>query len=174
MPPVTVTTAESLPEPPVPVQVSVKVLVAAVSVPVLAEPAVALAPVQAPDAVQAAALVVLQVRVEDAPLATLVGAALRFTVGAGFAVTVTVADFIVVPPVPVHDSVYVLVAVNAPVLAVPVSGWLPDHAPPAVHVVALEEDQVRIEAAPLKTLVGLAVSETVGGAGSAVVVTVAD
>ena len=72
-----------------PVQVSVNILVA-VSAPVLAVPLVALAPVQPSEAVQTVALVVLQVRVEADPLATLVGLAEIVIVGAG--TTVTVAD----------------------------------------------------------------------------------
>jgi hypothetical protein len=68
------------------------------------EPLVALVPDQAPEAVQEVALVADQVRVELAPLATVLGAALKLTVGAG-AVTETVADCVALPPpLPVQVS----------------------------------------------------------------------
>jgi len=54
-------------------------------------PFTALAPDQAPLAVHAVALVEDQVRVEPLPLATVLGLAVRLTVGAG-AVTETVTD----------------------------------------------------------------------------------
>jgi hypothetical protein len=59
----------------------VNVLVDAVRGALLSEPAVARLPVQAPEAVQEAAFVEDQVRVEDAPLATDVGFAASNTVG---------------------------------------------------------------------------------------------
>lgn len=63
-----------------------------VSAPVDCEPPVAaLAPDQAPDAAQDVALVADQVNVELLPLATVLGAADKVTVGAGV-VTETVAD----------------------------------------------------------------------------------
>jgi hypothetical protein len=63
-----------------------------------------LLPDQAPEAVQAVAFVALQSKVEVAPLAMLLGVAVRVTVGAGV-FTVTVADCFDVPPVPVQVSV---------------------------------------------------------------------
>ena len=90
--------------PPVPVQVRPKVELA-VRAPVDCEPAAALVPAQAPEAVQVVALVADQVSVELPPLATVLGAALKLTVGAG-AVTETVADWVaLLPPVPVQVSV---------------------------------------------------------------------
>ena len=69
------------------------------------EPLVALEPDQAPEAAQEVALVADQVSVELPPLATVLGAALKLTVGAG-AVTETVADCVaLLPPVPVQVSV---------------------------------------------------------------------
>ena len=53
----------------------------------------------------------------------------------------------------------------------------PDQSPVAVQLVALVEDQVRIEVPPFATDVGFAVSDTVGtggGGGVPVTVTVAD
>jgi hypothetical protein len=62
------------------------------------------APDQAPEAVQEVALVADQLSVELLPLATVLGAAARATVGAGV-VTDTVADWVALPPVPVQLSV---------------------------------------------------------------------
>jgi hypothetical protein len=55
--------------------------------------------------------------------------------------------------------------VSAPVDWLPESALLPDHAPEAVQEVALVEDQVSVEDAPLVTEVGFAVSDTVGAGG---------
>jgi hypothetical protein len=63
-------------------------------------------------------------------------------------------------------------AVSAPVDTEPLTGWLPDQAPEAAHEVALVEDHVRVAALPLVSVLGLAVSVTVGGGD--VTVTVAD
>jgi hypothetical protein len=71
----------------------------------------------------------------------------------------------------VHVSVNVVVVSNAPVDAVPLVGWPPPHPPDAVQVVAFAELHVSVEAAPIATLVGLAVSVTVAG-GITVTVTV--
>lgn len=86
----TVTVALALAEPPVPVQVRVNVDVV-VRLPVDWVPAVALLPDQAPDALHDVALVELQVSVEAEPEDTVVGEAVRETVG-------------VVPPLPVVYS----------------------------------------------------------------------
>lgn len=61
------------------------------------------------------ALVELHVNVEDPPLAIVVGFAVRVAVGAGAMATVADAALLV-PPVPVHVSEYVVLAVKAPVL----------------------------------------------------------
>jgi hypothetical protein len=63
-----------------------------VSPPVDCEPLRALVPDQAPEAVQAVALVADQLSVDAAPLATVLGVALRLTVAVGSGVTVTVVD----------------------------------------------------------------------------------
>jgi hypothetical protein len=75
----------------------------AVSAPVDCEPLIALLPDQAPEAVQEVVLVDDQVNADAAPLLTVLGAAEKLTVGAG-AVTVTVADCVALPPVPVQVS----------------------------------------------------------------------
>ena len=68
--------------PPAPVQLSVKDVLA-FNAPVLCVPAVALVPLQPPDAVHDAAFVELHVKVLLPPLLTLVGDADNVTVGAG-------------------------------------------------------------------------------------------
>ena len=67
------------------------------------EPLVALAPDHAPAAVHEVALLDDQVKVAALPLATVLGLAVKLTVAAG-GVTVTVADWVALPPVPVQVS----------------------------------------------------------------------
>jgi hypothetical protein len=55
------------------------------------EPLVALEPLQPPEAAHEVALVDDQVNVEAAPLATVLGLALKLTIAVGVAATVTVA-----------------------------------------------------------------------------------
>ena len=98
--------------PPTPEQLSVNVLFV-VRGPVETEPAEGCTPDHAPLAVQLVAFVDDQVSVLALPVATVVGFALMATVGA--AITVTVADWLAVPPAPVHVSVNVLLVVSAPV-----------------------------------------------------------
>jgi hypothetical protein len=74
----------------------------AVRAPVACEPLIALLPDQAPEAAQAVALVDDQVSVDPLPLATVLGLALKLTVAAGSALTVTVADCAALPPAPVQ------------------------------------------------------------------------
>ena len=72
--------------------------------PVDCEPLVALLPAQPPEAVQAVVLADFQVSVARPPLLTVLGVALRATVGAVEA-TVTVVDCEALPPpTPVHVS----------------------------------------------------------------------
>src|SRR5208337_1664526 len=106
-----------------------------VSAPVDCEPLMGSAPDQAPEAVQAVALVADQFSVALAPLVSEVGLALKVTTGAG-ALTVTVADCAELPPLPVHDKVYVEVLVSAPVDCEPLVGSAPDQAPEEVQAVA--------------------------------------
>lgn len=73
----------------------------ALSAPVDCEPVAALAPDQAPEAMQDVALVADQVSMALLPLATVLGPADRVTVGAGV-VTETVADWVALPPLPVQ------------------------------------------------------------------------
>lgn len=53
-------------------------------------------------------------------------------------------------------------ALNPPVLALPLVGSLPDQPPEALQLVALVEDQLSVEAEPLLTVEGLADRLTVG------------
>ncbi len=142
------------------------------SAPVVCEPLVALVPDQAPEAVQAVALVDDQVNVEAVPLATVLGAAAKLTVGVGV-LTETVTDWVALPPVPVQVSANVAAAVSAPVDCEPLNPLAPDQPPEAVHEVALVDDQVNVDAAPLATVVGLALRLTTA-VGFALTVTVTD
>ena len=74
------------------------------SAPVDCEPLRALAPDQAPEALQAVALVDDHVSVALAPLAIALGPTLKLTVGSG-ALTETVADCDALPPGPVQVRV---------------------------------------------------------------------
>ncbi len=136
-------------------------MVVALSAPVDCEPLVAGDPDQPSDAVQAVALVEDQVKVELPPLETLLGLALIVTDGAG-AETVTVADWAALPPAPVQVSENLVFVVRAPVLSEPLVALLPVQPPEAVQEVALVEDQVRVELAPLATVLGLAERVTEG------------
>ena len=68
------------------------------------DPLVASLPLQPPEAMQEVAFLDDQDSVELLPLATVLGLALKLTVGAG-EVTVTVADCAALPPAPVQVSV---------------------------------------------------------------------
>jgi hypothetical protein len=61
---------------------------------------------------------------------------------------------------------------SVPVDTEPLTGSLPDHAPEALHEVALVEDQLSVAALPLVSVLGLAPSVSVGV--GEVTVTVAD
>ena len=119
-------------------------------------------PLHAPEAVQEVAWVEDQVKVEPLPLVTLVGFALMETLG-GVADTVTVADCDAEPPGPVHVSVYFEVVLRAEVDTEPLIGSVPLQPPEAVHDVALVEDQVSVDLAPLAIVLGFAVRVTAGG-----------
>jgi hypothetical protein len=112
--------------------------------------------------VQAVALAEVQVRVDALPLATLEGLAFNDTVGAGGAVTLTVVDCAAEPPVPVQVRVNFVVAVRAGVVCEPAVAIVPLQPPEAVQAVALVDDQVSAEVAPLFTVAGFAVKATAG------------
>jgi hypothetical protein len=85
-----------------------------------------------------------------------------------------VADADPVPPVPVQLSEYCVVAVSAGVVNVPLVARVPVQPPEAVQLVALVDVQVSVEVWPLCTLVGEAVSVTVGAADALPTVTVVE
>jgi hypothetical protein len=126
-----------------------------VSAPVDWEPLAAFVPDQAPEPVQDVALVDDQLNVAPLPLATVLGLAVKLTVGAA-EVTDTVADCVALPPAPVQVSPKVVLAVSAPVACEPLIALLPDQPPEAAQDVALVDDHVRLDALPLATVLGLA------------------
>jgi len=87
-------------------------------------------------------------------------------------VTLTVVLCEAVPPAPVQVKVYFVAAVSAAVLCEPLSASVPLQPPEALHEVALLEDQVSFDAAPLATVLGVALRVTEGA--DVVTVTVAD
>jgi len=102
---VTVTVALREIDPPDPEQLSEKVE-ELVSAPVEIEPLVARLPLHAPEAVHEDAFVVFHVSVDALPLATLVGLAVKVSVGAvGALVTEIVTEPLAVPPAPEQVSV---------------------------------------------------------------------
>lgn len=102
-----------------------------------------------------------QVRVDVPPWATLDGLAVSETLG-GAAETVTVADCDAEPPAPVQVRVNFVVAVSAGVVCEPAVASEPLQPPEAVQAVALVDDQVNADVAPLFTVLGFAVNVTAG------------
>jgi len=102
--PVTFTVTARVALPPPPEQVSVYVLAVEMEL-IVSLPEVALAPLHAPLAAQPEALFEDHVSCVEPPGATVVGAALSETVGAGAPVTLTVAERVVLPPLPVQVRV---------------------------------------------------------------------
>jgi hypothetical protein len=94
------TVADCVAVPPVPVQLREYVSLA-LSAPVGCEPATAFAPDHPPEAVHEVAFEADHVNVEPLPLATVLGLAVRVTIGAG-AETATVTDWLALPPGPVQ------------------------------------------------------------------------
>ena len=121
-------------------------------------------PDQSPDAVQVVALVDVQLKVEEPPDVTLEGVAVRVTVGAGFAVTDTNVNAEAVPSGPVQVRVYVFSDVRIPVDSLPFKAFAPDQSPDAVQEVASVVVHVIVAAVPDRTVPGLTVITTVGGA----------
>jgi hypothetical protein len=160
---VTVTVAVLVAVPALPVQVSVYE-VEAVSASVDFDPLVARLPDHPLEAVHELALLELQVSIAVAPLAIVVGLAVSETLG-GVAATVTVDDCDAEPPRPVHTSVNFVVALSATVVCEPLKGSVPPQPPEATQLVALVDDQVRVDVAPLFNVVGLAVIVTTGAGG---------
>lgn len=133
----------------------------AVNEPVDCEPLKPLLPDQAPEAVQEVALLLDQASLEAVPELTVLGLALSVTTD-GNVGTVTVTDCVAEPPSPVQVRSYSVVLVSAPVDQVPLVATAPLQPPEAVHAVASLELQVKLELAPLATVVGAPVNVTAG------------
>jgi hypothetical protein len=140
--------------------------------PVDCEPVRVLLPIQPPDAVQALALLLDQLSVDAAPDCTLLGVALRVTVGALFE-TVTVTDCVAGPPDPSQVSAYSVLLVRVPVEIVPLVGTPPCQPPEALQLFEPTELQVSVELPPLLTVVGEALNTTDTGVADAGAVAVA-
>jgi hypothetical protein len=129
----------------------------------VAVPLVASVPLQAPLAVHDVALVDDHVSVALEPRMIGLGDTAIVTVGAAGALTVSVAEALPLPPLPVQVKVYVsdpaIVGVSA---AVPLVASVPLQAPLAVHVVALVDDQVNVALEPRVMEVELKDKATVG------------
>jgi hypothetical protein len=121
-----------------------------------------LVPDQAPPALQELTLVPVQVSLTLPPLLTTVGFAVNARLGAVDDPTVTVAEAVVDPPVPVHVNVYVRVDVIELSVWVPDVALDPDHALDAEQLSAYREAHVSVDEPPLTTVFGEAESETVG------------
>jgi len=143
----------------------------ALTAPVACEPLIARAPDQPPEAVQEVALVEVQVSVELPPLAMFVGLALSETLGGG-ADTETVTDCAAEPPRPLQVNVNLVLAVRAEVASEPLVARMPLQPPDAAQELAWVEDHVKVDAPPLLTVLGLALSVTEGA--GVVTVMVAD
>jgi hypothetical protein len=160
----TVTLAERWIEPPPPEHVSVYVRLLVMPPAVQPFEASGREPLQDPDAVQLVALVVAQRSTVLPPLATLVGFALKVSVGAAEPLcTVTLAERWIEPPPPEHVNVYVRLLVMPPaVQPFEASGREPLQDPDAVQLVALVVDQRSTVLPPLAILVGFALNVRVG------------
>lgn len=112
-------------------------------------------------AAQELALVDDHVSVELPPLETVGGLALNRTPGCALD-TVMVADCDAVPPAPWQVSVKFAVDVSVEVLREPLVASAPFQPPEAVQEVALVADQLKVEAAPFFTVLGLADKVTAG------------
>ena len=77
----------------------------AVKAPVLCDPLTPLGPDQDPEAVQAVALVAVQVSIALLPLATVLGLAAKVMVGTGWVTVIVVDCDALLPPLPVHAMV---------------------------------------------------------------------
>jgi hypothetical protein len=124
-------------------------------------PLSAFEPLQPPEAVQEVALVLDQVSAEEAPDFTLLGLALRVTVG-DLPATVTVADWVADPPGPVQVSANSVVLVSVPDNFTPPVETLPLQPPEAVQPVAPVELHTRLVASPLLMVAGSTLNLTVG------------
>lgn len=132
-------------------------------------------PLHDPEAVQLVACVLDQRNCVLPPLATLVGFALNVNVGAEPLCTVTITERCTLPPAPEQFSVNVRLLVMPPIVQpFDARGREPLHDPEAVQLVALVVDQCSCVLPPLATLVGFALSVSVGAGEVPCTVTVAE
>ena len=110
------------------------------------------------------AFTAVTVRVDESPAVMDVGLAVMLTVGAGFAVTVTVAAAEEVPPGPVAVAVYVVVFDGFTVCVPPAAGRLNElpSEPASVTPEALLAVTVRVDEPPACTDAGIAETVTEG------------
>jgi hypothetical protein len=118
-------------------------------------------PVQPPDAAQDVVFAEDQVKVDESPAIIALGLALIDKVGAA-PDTVTVADWVALPPGPAQVNVKVSLWVSAPVDIDPLIGSAPLQAPDALQLVALVDDQLIVVAVLLGIVLELAPILTVG------------
>jgi hypothetical protein len=122
-----------------------------VSGPVERDPLIGCGPVHAPVAIHDVAPLVVQLISEIPPVLIEFGAALMLTVGAGVP-TVTVVDWVALPPAPVQLIVKSVVAVSGAVVCEPLCGKLPLQPPPALQLVVSLEVQLSTVVAPGSTV----------------------
>lgn len=134
---------------------------AVVSAPEDCEPLSALAPGHVSEPEHEVAFFADQVSVVEAPELTVLGLAVSVTEGAN-AETVTMADCVAEPPVPVHVSSNSVVLESAPVDQVPLVDTAPLQPPEAVQEAALADCQFRLATPPLATVDGEAARVIVG------------
>jgi hypothetical protein len=118
-------------------------------------------PVQPPDAAQDVVFAEDQVKVDESPAIIALGLALIDKVGAA-PDTVTVADWVALPPGPAQVNVKVSLWVSAPVDIDPLIGSAPLQAPDALQLVVLVDDQLIVVAVLLGIVLELAPILTVG------------
>jgi hypothetical protein len=135
--------------------------VLAVSAPEDCEPLTVLVPDQVLAPEHEVAFFAAQVRVVEAPELTVLGLAVSVIEGAN-AETVTMADCVADPPLPVHVSSNSVVLESTPVDQVPLVAKAPCQPPEAVQEVAFCDCQIRLEVPPLATVDGDAVRVIVG------------
>ncbi len=118
-------------------------------------------PVQPPDAAQDVVFAENQVKVDESPATIALGLALIDKVGAA-PETVTVADWVALPPGPAQVNVKVSLWLSVPVDIDPLIGSAPLQAPDALQLVALVDDQLIVVAVLLGIVLALAPILTVG------------
>jgi hypothetical protein len=132
-----------------------------VSAPEDCEPLSALVPGQVLEPEHEVAFFADQVSVVEAPELTVLGLAVSMTEGAK-AETVTMADCVAEPPVPVQVSSNSVVLESAPVDQVPLVAKAPCQPPEAAQEVAFCDCQVRLETPASATVDGDAARVMVG------------